>query len=177
MNENINRLLLKIAYQALHFHVDQKNIDDTLYAALEKECQDVHRGVFVSLFMNNNLRGCIGLFESNHSLHDTIIYCVGQAALHDTRFRPVQRWELTDVVIELSILSEACLIDISKIQLGKHGLIFQYESYRSVFLPKVPIEQEWTLDQTRQELALKAGLDISYSDKGDIYVFEVEVIN
>lgn len=61
---------------------------------------------FVTLKEYNELRGCIGNLESNTNLFRSVIKNTLLAAFHDTRFHPLEKEELKDLEIEISILTE-----------------------------------------------------------------------
>jgi len=81
------------------------------------------RGVFVSLHIQQHLRGCIGVVEVNEPLGDAIIRCAASAALHDPRFPAVRAEELSTLQIEISLLSPVLPIRPEEIEIGRHGLL------------------------------------------------------
>ena len=44
------------------------------------------------------------------------------------------------------------------IRIGTHGIVLEKGGQRALFLPQVAVEQRWTLEETLDHLALKAGL-------------------
>ncbi len=87
------------------------------------------------------------------------------AALHDTRFKPVQDAELNNLVIDISVLTPPHGVPIFKeIVIGKHGIILnkldqtETKTHSAVFLPQVPVEWKWDLQTTLEQLAQKSGL-------------------
>ena len=109
---------------------------------------------FVTLMLNNQLRGCIGCITSFDPLHKTIPYYAVQSATQDHRFSPLTLAELPNVDIKLSVLTPPSPIgSINEIVLGTHGVIFSYLSFKSVFLPEVATEQGWDLETTLRHLA------------------------
>lgn len=120
------------------------------------------------------LRGCIGRITTEDPLYKTIATVTQDAALHDTRFIPLQKEELPTVEVKLSILSSVRpLTDYKNIILGKHGVILQFDKKAAVFLPQVALEFKWTLEQMLQELSKKAGLseDIWKNSKTKFNIF------
>ena len=53
------------------------------------------RGVFVTLHVGGELRGCIGTTEGDEPLGDAVVRCAASAALHDPRFAAVRAEELS----------------------------------------------------------------------------------
>ncbi len=80
------------------------------------------RGVFVSLHIGDNLRGCIGYIKGYKSIAESVKEMAEAAAFQDPRFPPLTEKELEKVTIEISILSE--LIPMQKNELPVIGITF-----------------------------------------------------
>jgi AmmeMemoRadiSam system protein A len=81
------------------------------------------------------------------------------AGLNDGRFPPVDSSELSDITIEVSVLTPARPVaSASQIIIGKHGIILEKSGRSALFLPQVATEQGWDLETTLNHLAQKAGL-------------------
>jgi AmmeMemoRadiSam system protein A len=133
-------------------------------------------GVFVTLMLNNQLRGCIGCITSFDPLHKTIPYYAVQSATQDHRFSPLRLAELPNVVIKLSVLTPPSPIgSINEIVLGTHGVIFSYQAFKSVFLPEVATEQGWDLETTLRHLESKAGAPDGSWQNAEYAVFESQI--
>ena len=99
---------------------------------------------FVTLRLNDNLRGCVGTaFAARPLVEDISINAFG-AAFHDPRFPPLAMTEFGAISIELSVLSApepmpfADEEDLaSRLVPGRDGLILEHFSGRSLFLPQV----------------------------------------
>ena len=124
------------------------------------------KGVFVTIltYPNEELRGCIGIVYPIKPLVKGVIEAACSAA-QDPRFEPLTKEELKKVILEVSVLSEPKEIVVeepndfvNKIAIGKDGLLLVYEGYSSVFLPQVPVEQNWNVKEYLENLCLKAGL-------------------
>jgi AmmeMemoRadiSam system protein A len=133
-----------------------------LRESLEKLPEDVNlmqpAGVFVTLRLRGRLRGCIGQLPSNEPLVRVVAYCARSAALEDPRFEPVTPQELSELDIELSILSALEDIAPDQIEPGKHGLLVSQGSVRGVLLPQVASEYRWAAERFLEETCAKAGL-------------------
>lgn len=66
---------------------------------------------FVTLYRNNELRGCIGCYASDQPLWQGVCQHAYSSAFEDYRFLPLQPTELTSLCIEISILSELVVIE------------------------------------------------------------------
>ena len=63
------------------------------------------RGAFTSLYLNGELRGCVGYVLPVSSVYRAVIDTARAAAFEDARFYPVTIEEARQLNIELSILS------------------------------------------------------------------------
>ncbi len=135
-------------------------------------------GAFVTLHKAGKLRGCVGLFESDKSLLDTVREMAVSAAVKDRRFPPLIASELVEINIEISALTPLKKIyDISEIEIGRHGIYMIKGSYRGVLLPQVATEHGFDRDEFLSETCLKAGLSSDEWRSGtvDILIFEAQV--
>jgi AmmeMemoRadiSam system protein A len=84
------------------------------------------------------------------------------AAVDDPRFPPLQKRELQDLGIEITVLSRLSSIGgIEEIEVGKHGVYMVAKGRSAVFLPQVATEQGWSREELLDNLCLKAGLSAS----------------
>lgn len=136
---------------------------------------------FVTLHKHGNLRGCIGALEAYQPLINDISDHAFAAAFQDSRFPAVTANELSELDIEISVLtkpvemsftSEEDLLD--QIRPGIDGLILEHGFNRGTFLPSV-WEQLPEVNDFFQHLKIKAGLDKSWwSD--DVKISRYETI-
>src|SRR5688572_6320883 len=61
-------------------------------------------GVFVTIKRQGQLRGCLGTLQARGDLATEIARCAADSATKDPRFSPVQPGELTDLVLDISVL-------------------------------------------------------------------------
>lgn len=122
------------------------------------------RATFVTLTIEGQLRGCIGVLEARLPLIVDIANNAYSAAFSDPRFPPVGAAERPLLQIKISVLtppepmavsSEAELLE--KIRPYRDGLILEDDRHRGTFLPSVweslPDPREFV-----RHLKLKAGL-------------------
>ena len=108
---------------------------------------------------DGRLRGCIGHVLPRVSLARSVIENAAAAARHDRRFPPVTPEELPGLRVEITVLSPLePVADPAEIVVGRHGLLLELGTAGSVFLPQVPVEQQWDRTTYLEQLALKAGL-------------------
>ncbi|MFZ2404503.1 MAG: AmmeMemoRadiSam system protein A [Methylobacter sp.] len=203
LNKANRQCLLNLAKKSIQ-HVLQTgrpikiNLDD--YPAELK----IPRATFVTLQINHQLRGCIGMLEAVRPLAEDIAENAFSAAFKDPRFPPLEASELDNLEIHLSILTpaEPVLFSseqdlISQLQPGIDGLILEEPDIykrgqlppridgltlekgrrRGTFLPSV-WEQLPEPEQFLQHLKLKAGLPPDYwSENIKIYRYHTEIID
>lgn len=107
---------------------------------------------------NDQLRGCIGTFTPIELWSGLRKYSI-VSAFQDRRFAPLQEKELPHLSVTVSLLGafEDCQA-WDDWEVGNHGIELTYNSkYSATFLPEVAVEQQWTKEQTIQELLAKAG--------------------
>jgi len=126
------------------------------------------RATFVTLKINDTLRGCIGTLIAKEPLVNSIAHSAWSAAFEDPRFERLSMDEFDKISISLSILSPAEPIEfdsetdlISKIRPGIDGLILEEGYNRFTFLPSV-WESLPDAEIFLQHLKQKAGLPPSY---------------
>jgi AmmeMemoRadiSam system protein A len=118
------------------------------------------RGVFVTLHVRGELRGCIGTTESDEPLGDATVRCAASAALRDPRFPPMHTEELAELNIEISVLSPLAPIRPEEIEIGRHGLVVSDENHRGLLLPQVAPEHHLNREQFLAETCRKARLPL-----------------
>ena len=119
-------------------------------------------GVFVTLSRGKELRGCIGNIETDAPLEQTVAECA-VAAARDSRFSPVTADELSEITIEISLLSSPVELPLEKIEekieIGRHGLLVTQGTKRGLLLPQVARRRGWDSCRFLEQACLKAGLD------------------
>ncbi len=147
-------------------------------AGQDDEDLAIPAGAFVSLHKQGRLRGCIGRFEADSPLFETVVDMAWAASKNDPRFNEVGQEELSDIDIEISVLSPLKKIsDISRIEVGRHGIYIMRGGRRGTLLPQVAQEQGWDRDEFLRHTCMKAGLPPdAYKDEGtDIYIYDALV--
>ena len=139
----------------------------------------VQCGAFVSLYVKDKLRGCIGTFSEDKPLYVNVKDMALASATTDSRFAPVEADELKDLKIEISVLSPKEKISGPEdIILGKHGIYIHQGVNRGTLLPQVAINQKWSVEQFLGNCAkYKAGLEWDGWRSADLYTYEAIVFN
>ena len=126
------------------------------------------RASFVTLEINKQLRGCIGMLQATRPLVEDIAENAYSAAFNDPRFAPLQEFEYKQLDIHLSILTtpEAMTVSsehelLEKMQPGIDGIIISDGFRRATFLPSVWESLPQPIDFLHH-LKQKAGFPIDY---------------
>ncbi len=135
-------------------------------------------GAFVTLTMDDALRGCIGYITSEDTLFDTVCDAAKLAATEDPRFYPLTDSEVGHMLIEISVLSPLQLLeDYNQIVIGRDGLLLEEPDARGVLLPQVAVENKMGSSEFLSSLCQKAGLPTNawMKKKLRIFTFSAEV--
>ncbi|MEI8364209.1 MAG: AmmeMemoRadiSam system protein B [archaeon] len=134
------------------------------------------KGVFVTLTINNRLRGCIGNIIGTSPVYEGVIDNAKNAAFSDHRFNKLTKNEFEKIDIEVSILSVPSSCSLSDIK-KNDGVILQKGYNSAIYLPQV-WEQLPNKDEFLGSLCEKAGLEWNcYKDEKTIFKkFNVEII-
>jgi len=176
LNKDQQRFLLKLARDSIEYYLDN---GEHIQIKTEEGVLKEKRGAFVTIKHKGELRGCIGYPTPYLPLYKTIIEASVMAATKDPRFLPIQKDELSDVDIEISVLSVPKKVqDISEIEVGKHGIIVSKGVNSGLLLPQVPLEWGWDLETYLKHGCLKAGLDEKALETGaEIEIFTAQVFS
>jgi len=176
LNKHQQKFLLRLARQSIEHYLKSGK---TLRENIEDEYLQEKRGAFVTLKVNEELRGCIGYPLPYKPLYETIIEVSMAAATQDHRFQPLTYEELKETKIEISVLSLPQLIkDVKEIEVGQHGIVISKGLNKGLLLPQVPLEYNWDRETYLRHGCLKAGLDEDEWKKGaQIEVFEAQVFS
>jgi AmmeMemoRadiSam system protein A len=167
------RTLLKIARFAIASTLESKTLP---LLKFQSEALNRRSGVFVTLRIGEDLRGCIGYVEPLFPLATATQEVAVKAAMEDPRFMPITTLELNKILIEISVLSPLSdLLDIEKIEIGKHGLVIDAGYRRGLLLPQVAMEYNWDRKQFLKHTALKAGLPPDAWKQKEIKLFTFTV--
>ena len=130
-------------------------------------------GVFVSIYVNNNLRGCIGGFAQEKTLNE-MVQSMSVSAARDRRFETLTTNELGNMKLEISVLTPLKKIKSKKeIELGKHGIFIKKGLNTGTFLPQVATKTGWNLDEFLGRCSRdKAGLGWNGWQTAELYTYE-----
>ena len=156
------RLLLSIAHRSIvSIFRGQSKLEEVFSAHLSQP-----RGVFTTLHLRGDLRGCVGYAMPVLPLHLAVAETAKAAAFEDSRFLPVSEAEATELEISLSVLSPLFPIQAEDVQVGRHGLVASLGEFRGLLLPQVPVECNWDRETFLEQTCRKAGLPMDSWRKG-----------
>ena len=173
------KLLIKLARDSISSYFLRKEPNTSAVG-----CFSQKQGVFVTLYKKNQLRGCIGFPEPVFPLFEAIIKAARSAAFEDPRFPPLQKEELKDARIEISVLTVPKLIEVKtpedylkEIKIGKDGLIIRSSLGSGLLLPQVATEYNWDAKEFLGHLCEKAWLkqDAWKDTNNRIYRFQAQI--
>jgi AmmeMemoRadiSam system protein A len=134
------------------------------------------RGVFTTLYLAAQLRGCVGYALPICPLYRAIAETARAAAFEDSRFWPVTPEEARGLLFSLSILSPLFPIAASEVEVGRHGLLISAGKQRGLLLPQVPVEHNWDRETFLAQTCHKAGLPLdAWRNSATIEAFTAEV--
>src|SRR5215831_929035 len=165
-------LLLEVAHKSIIAALENREI--SLEAPTTHLAEP--RGAFTSLYLQGELRGCVGYVLPVSSVYRAVIDTARAAAFEDTRFNPVTIEEAPQLEIELSILSAPQPITPEEVEVGRHGILISWAGHRGLLLPQVPIERNWDRNTFLEQTCRKAGVPADAWQRGAlIEAFTAEV--
>jgi hypothetical protein len=176
------KYLIKIARKAIEYYLEKKKILE-IPKNIPKKLME-RRGVFVTVKKGKGLRGCIGFPLPIKPLILATIEAAIESAFFDSRFFPLQKNELNEVTVEISVLTDPKILVVDnpkkylrKIKIGRDGLIIQRNFNSGLLLPQVPVEFNWKVKEFLEQTCLKAGLnrDAWLDKETKIYTFQAEI--
>ncbi len=156
------RILLAIAHEAIASKIAGRPMPGKppldratpgLWTALEEP-----RGVFTTLYLRGELRGCVGYVAAIKPLFQAVAETACAAAFDDSRFWPVSPEEAPGLKVSLSVLSQLFPISAEQVEVGRHGLVISDGMRRGLLLPQVPVEHGWDRETFLEQTCRKAGL-------------------
>lgn len=173
MNLDDGKLLVKAARKIVEDHLNDTTSQNK---TLESKFL-IKSGVFVTLNNSLGLRGCIGYALPDRSLFLALRDAAIAAATNDPRFPPLKYEELNSIIFEVTVLTppEKILVEdpveyLSKIKVGRDGLIITSGQYSGLLLPQVPVEYKWDEEEFLEQVCQKAGLAKDHWKKQDIEI-------
>jgi AmmeMemoRadiSam system protein A len=164
LSQKDKQFLLKLSRSALE-HVFKTNKELVPNDSDIPDKLKAKTATFVTLTIDNNLRGCIGKLLPQKQLYVDIVENTYNAAFSDPRFPQLTKDELENVKIEISVLNKPKKFKyknttdlLEELNKEKPGVIIQHGLYSATFLPQV-WKQLKKPEQFLSQLCQKAGLE------------------
>ena len=178
MNKENKEYLLKIAKRAIQKYFQDEGVFQVEKDELPQSLKE-KKGTFVTLWKNNELRGCIGDLESEKPIYQSVIDNCLASALLDSRFTALKGDELNDIKIEISILSELKKLPnftdydsfLKYLNKYKPGLLIKKGAHQATFLPQV-WEDLSSAELFISHLCEKAGLEKDEWKRMDLEIYQ-----
>ena len=134
-------------------------------------------GVFVAIYHDGKLRGCMGLPTALLPLWQACRVCARNAACKDPRFLPLAMEELPHVSFEITLMGEARPFeDVSQVLRGNCLLVLEKGFRREAFMPKMIKEAPGDREEIMRYLRDKVSIDADGDDAPETWtVYEAEV--
>ncbi len=168
LSEDEKKLLLEIAKKSIESGLQNGTPlkpDMSKYPGV----LSANRGVFVTLEINGQLRGCIGNLEPAYPLATGVAMNAFNAAFNDPRFQSLTTEEFAMCDISISVLTprqEIKFTDdaslLAHLTPGTDGLIISKNAHSATFLPSVWEKISTPIDFLAQ-LKRKAGIDLKHT--------------
>ena len=172
--------LLKIARQTVRAAFSNENF------RLRKEAikrLSVSPGVFVNIYVNDELRGSFGYPPGTYPLSNAIKRAARGAAFMDPRFGALAKREFAAAKFEVVLAGKPKLLKVKspaeyakKISPKKHGLYIEYGPFKAMQLPMFAAKRKFSARDYLEKTIEKSGLapEMWQSRNLRVYTFAVQ---
>lgn len=158
LSEDQRKTLLQLARKSIEAVLEER----VPHWSADQFDDDLRRpaGTFVTLkTKNGDLRGCIGSLRAVEPLFKAVTSSAISAAFRDPRFFPVEKHELAELDLEISVMGPIELVkNVEEIEVGRDGLIISRGAFAGLLLPQVATEYGWDRETFLDQTCVKAGL-------------------
>lgn len=165
-------LLLQNARLAIEYHLQAQEFK---YQIPPLAILNEKHGVFLTIFVDEKLRGSLGYVDSQDCLMGSVIDLAKAVSQGNTKYPKLEKFELPYLTIQISILSALKQIYTKQeIEIGKHGLYVNHPEGQGLLLPQVAIERDFDRVIFLNEVCHQAGLP-SFTwedDECKVYIFD-----
>jgi hypothetical protein len=176
ISDEDKKYLLSLAHDTVTEYLLKGTSPEIDPAGLSDTLKTPH-GAFVTLYTNHILRGCVGRFDANVPLWKVVQLMAVSATTQNYRFSKIQPNELSQLEIEISVLTPLKRIQSAdEFIMGKHGIYMKKENYTGTFLPQVADKTGWTKEEFLGHCARdKAGIGWKGWKTAELYTYEALV--
>lgn len=173
MDEKIKKYLLQVARNTI---AGELGLKTEIIEEIDDPILNEKRGVFVTLEIEGQLRGCIGNIMPVYPLEKAVKQNAISAAFGDPRFSEVSREEFNEIEIEISVLTVPKKLEykdaedlLKKLKQMEDGVVLKKGYYEATYLPQV-WEKVADKEDFLSSLCMKAGMNMNEWRKGDVEV-------
>ncbi|HLC69759.1 MAG TPA: AmmeMemoRadiSam system protein A [Patescibacteria group bacterium] len=179
------KFILQLARRAIEYYLESGSELEIKESEIPFSNLRQRAACFVTLTIQHKLRGCVGSLETVRPLYEDVIKNSLAAAFEDSRFTPLEKEELKNILIEISILSSPKRLEykdsselLRLLRPSIDGVIIEKGSEGATYLPQVWDELKKP-EEFLSSLCLKAGLPEDEWKNGKLKVstYIVEVIS
>jgi AmmeMemoRadiSam system protein A len=154
-----SNVLLDLARQVIRRAVQRIPTETPAAEAADLLSHLTHAGIFVTITVRGELRGCLGDLDSGHTVQEALLRAARGAATNDHRFRPLRPDELDEMALEITVLEPMQRIHGEEdVHVGVHGLFIEFGGRRGILLPQVARDRKWTAGRFLEAVCEKACL-------------------
>jgi AmmeMemoRadiSam system protein A len=130
----------------------------------------------VTLWLRDSgeLRGCRGEVPARRPLIEAVANLAIASAVDDSRFSPIELGEVSNLRIEISVLTPPQKIRPEEIDVGRHGLMITAADGSGLLLPDVAVRYGWDREEFLRGVCTKAGLPETAWRGDDVEIFAFE---
>lgn len=155
---------VRLARDNLSHFLNTGNILEDIPSYVTHNMRTEKKGVFVTLYKDGNLRGCIGtIFPTTNSLYEEILRNSIEAGLYDPRFMDVKKDELKEISFSVDILDRPEPAIISDLDPKQYGIILSSRGKRALLLPNLQgvdtVEEQ--VEITKQKAGIRKDEDFT----------------
>jgi hypothetical protein len=158
--------LVKLAKDTIELYVKEGRIFDLKEDSLPQDFKQ-QAGVFVSLKIRGELRGCIGTFQpAEPTIAQETVSNAISAATRDPRFPPVRTDELASIEYSVDVLSPPERVkNAGELDPRRYGVIVQSGGRRGLLLPDLEGVDtvEYQVSIATQKAGIKPGTTVELS--------------
>lgn len=172
---------LKKENQELLLEHARKSIESYLYEQdykYEEVCDPIlneKHGVFLTVFVDNELRGSLGFVDSEDCIMDSVHELAKAVCQGNDKYPKIEKFELPYLNIQINILSPLKQIYTKQeIEIGKHGLYVNHSDGQGLIFPDQAVERGFDRTIFLNEVCHKAGLPSFTWEDDDcsVYIFD-----
>jgi uncharacterized protein len=157
ISEQESTMLVRLARQEIARAVlgssDTEEVDSACVDTITQS------GIFVTVFVDGLLRGCIGDLDPTATASGALAHAARSAVLFDHRFDRIAKADLPRLEFDITVLEPRIPITSElDVVIGRDGVYIEYLASRGLLLPQVATERQWTARQFLDAVCDKAGL-------------------